>query len=173
MRKKPVCFLGVLVACASVAVVSNSGCGRHADPMIVDGTIDCDEVNVSSKVPGRIKQLFVDEGTTVKPGDPIIVLESQEIDSRVDAATAAYEASVMRVAQAETAVKFQKATFIDQLDQAKAQYDARREDIRQAEEGLNQAKADYTPPSRFPSPLCGAAWHFRDGLKLNRNSLGQ
>lgn len=31
--------------------------------MIVDGTIDCDEINVSSKVTGRIKDLFVDEGT--------------------------------------------------------------------------------------------------------------
>jgi HlyD family secretion protein len=144
MNKKHTYTTAILVALASIASLLGTGCNRDPKTMLIDGNIDCDEINVSSKVPGRISQLMVDEGTTVKAGELVVVLESHEIDARVDAATAAYQSSMARVAQAGTAVQFQKASYVDQLDQAKAQYDARREDIRQAEENLNQAKANFT-----------------------------
>jgi HlyD family secretion protein len=143
MKMKHTCTTAVVLGVVSILSLSSSGCHKNT-AMIVDGTIDCDEINVSSKVPGRIQQLFVDEGTSVNPGDPVVVLESSEIDAKVDAASAAYQSTVARVAQAGTAVRFQKATYVDQLDQAKANYDARKEDIRQAEENLNSAKANYT-----------------------------
>ena len=131
------------VALISVGALLNAGCHKAAKTMIVDGNIDCDEINVSSKVPGRIKQLFVDEGTTVKPGDPVVILESSEIDAKVAAASASYQSSMARVAQSTTAVKFQQASYVDQLDQAQANYNARKEDIRQAEENLNQARSNF------------------------------
>jgi HlyD family secretion protein len=144
MKKKRICTITAVLGLVSIVSLLNTGCHKTTKTMIIDGNIDCDEINVSSKVPGRIKQLFVDEGTSVKPGDPVVVLESNEIDAKVDAASAAYQSSVARVAQAGTAVKFQRAAFTDQLDEAKAQYEARKEDVRQAEELLNQAKANYT-----------------------------
>ena len=144
MKMKHTCTNAVVLALVSIVSLFNTGCHKRTATMVVDGTIDCDEVNVSSKVPGRITKLFVDEGTSVKPGDPVVILESNEIDAKVDAASAAYQSSVARVAQAGTAVKFQRASFVDQLDQAKAQYEARKEDVRQADENLNAAKANYT-----------------------------
>jgi HlyD family secretion protein len=144
MKKKHISTIAVVLGFASMIGVFVTGCHRNTKTMIIDGNIDCDEINVSSKVPGRIKQLFVDEGTTLKPGDPVVILESQEIDAKVDAASAAYQSSVARVAQAGTAVQFQRAAFSDQLDEAKAQYQARKEDVRQAEENLNAAKTNYT-----------------------------
>jgi HlyD family secretion protein len=144
MKKKHTCKFVVVLGLASIVSLITTGCQKATKTMLIDGNIDCDEINVSSKVPGRIQQLLVDEGTTLKAGDMVAVLESHEIDARVDAASAAYQSSVARVAQAGTAVKFQQASFVDKLDQAKAQYDARREDIRQAEENLNQAKANFT-----------------------------
>jgi HlyD family secretion protein len=144
MKRKHTYTAAFLVALASITSLLDTGCHRDPKTMIIDGNIDCDEINVSSKVPGRIKQLMVDEGTSVKAGDPVVVLESNEIDAKVDAASAAYQSTMARVAQAGTAVQFQKAAFTDQLGEAKAQYDARREDVRQAEENLNAAKANFT-----------------------------
>jgi len=144
MRKKRTYTIAVVLGLAATISFTAVGCHKSTKTLIIDGNIDCDEINVSSKVPGRIKQLFVDEGTTVKPGDPVVMLESNEIDAKVDAASAAYQSSVARVAQAGTAVKFQRAAFIDQLDEAKAQYEARKEEVRQAEELLNQAKSNFT-----------------------------
>jgi HlyD family secretion protein len=143
----------VKVAIAAILVVG-AGLGfaiwRHAHSSkqyIVDGTIECDEINVSSKVPGRIGKLLVDEGTPVKPGDPLIVLESQEIDAKVQQASAAYQATLAKVSQAGTAVKLQQLTYHDQLGEAEAQLGARQEDVHQAEENLNAARAAYKTQS--------------------------
>ncbi|MGP8259884.1 MAG: HlyD family secretion protein [Acidobacteriaceae bacterium] len=144
MKKKHTYTTAILVVLVSIFSLLDTGCQRDPKTMIIDGNIDCDEINVSSKVPGRIKQLLVDEGTSVKVGDPVVVLESNEIDAKVDAASAAYQSTEARVAQAGTAVKFQRAAFSDQLDEAQAQYDARKEDVRQAEENLNAAKSNFT-----------------------------
>lgn len=144
MKKKHTYTIAIFAALASIVSLLDTGCHRDSRTMIIDGNIDCDEINVSSKVPGRIKQLLVDEGASVKAGDLVVVLESDEIDAKVDAASAAYQSTVARVAQAGTAVQFQKAAFTDQLGEATAQYDARREDVRQAEENLNAAKANFT-----------------------------
>lgn len=143
MKKRHCCKTAVLVGLVSLAALLDTGCRKDSRTMLIDGAIDCDEINVSSKVPGRIKQLLVDEGSEVKPGDPVVVLESKEIDAKVEAASASYQSTVARVAQAGTSVKFQRAAFADQLDEAKAQYESRKEDVRQAEELLNQAKSNY------------------------------
>lgn len=110
---------------------------------LIDGTVECDEIDVSPKVPGRIKQLLVDEGDPVHAGELLAVLESQEIDAKVQQASAAYQATLSRVSHADTALKLQRLTYTDQLGEARAQFAAHREEVRQAEENLNQAKAAY------------------------------
>ena len=40
------------------------------------GTVDANQVIVSSNIQGRIEKLLVDEGTDVKAGDPIAVIDS-------------------------------------------------------------------------------------------------
>jgi HlyD family secretion protein len=145
-----------------LATIFAASCHRSVPaPVIVDGTIECDEISVSSKVPGRIEKLFVDEGVTVKSGDPLVTLESKEIDAKVAQSSAMYESSQSRVTQAGTTLKLQQLTFVDQLNQAKAQYDARHEDIRQAEEGLNQARASYKTQSDTYNRFKGL---FADGV---------
>ncbi len=144
MKKKTSCTFILLIGLVSTIAIFCAGCGKHGGTMIVDGTIDCDEVNVSSKVPGRIKDLFVDEGSSVTAGEPLAVLESKEIDAKVEAASAVYASSEAQIAHAGTAVEFQQASYSDQLSQVQAQYAAHREDVRQADENLNQAKANYT-----------------------------
>lgn len=143
MKNKRLVILAVVVL-AAVGVAFVIPHHRHTpERIVVDGTIECDEISVSSKVPGRIDKLFVDEGAIVKPGDSLATLESKEIDAKVTQTNAMYESSQSRVSQAGTALKLQQLTYADQLNQAKAQYDARREDIHQAEQGVNQAKAGY------------------------------
>jgi HlyD family secretion protein len=129
-----------------LGVVSLSAChhaDRTAEQVVIDGTVECDEISVSSKVPGRIQELRVDEGVTVNPGDLLATLESKELDAKVAQTTAFYQSASSRVSQASTAVKLQQLTYTDQLAAAQAQYNAHKEDVRQADENLNQAKANY------------------------------
>jgi HlyD family secretion protein len=139
-------WIAAIAAAAIIVILSAVAIEHHlraAAKVIVDGTIECDEVDVSSKVPGRIQQLLVDEGATVKPGDPLVVLGSSEIDAKVEQASSAYQAALSKAAQAGIAVELQQKTFDSQLKQAEAQLSARQEDVKQAEEGSNAAQAAY------------------------------
>ncbi|HEY1253851.1 MAG TPA: biotin/lipoyl-binding protein, partial [Terracidiphilus sp.] len=52
------------------------------------GTVDANEVVVSSKIPGRIQTLTVDEGQQVQAGQLIAIIESDDLQAARKAAEA-------------------------------------------------------------------------------------
>ena len=94
------------------------------EPEEIQGQVDCREYNVSSKIPGRIARLYVDEGDYIHVGDTLAVLEAPEIDAQQRAAQAAEGA-----AQA----------ISEMTDNG-----SRKEQIRAAAELLRQAQAART-----------------------------
>ncbi|HTR81833.1 MAG TPA: efflux RND transporter periplasmic adaptor subunit [Bacteroidota bacterium] len=101
-----------------------AGCGNgHNGAIEASGTLEAVEVNVSSKVAGQIQSLFVDEGSAVKAGDTLAILD--------------HSTTEIQLAQAKAGV-----------DLADAQYQllvngARREDLRLAEESMRQATSSF------------------------------
>ena len=61
---------------------------RHGGDLQLIGTVDANEVVVSSKIPGRIQTLLVDEGEEVKAGQLIAVIESDDLQAARKAAEA-------------------------------------------------------------------------------------
>lgn len=57
------------------------------------GIVEIDEVDVASKIPGRIESFYVKEGDKVAKGDVLARLESKEIDAKVGQATGAMNAA--------------------------------------------------------------------------------
>ena len=62
--------------------------GRGPSDVVLIGTVDANQVIVSAQVEGRIQKLMVDEGTPVKVGDLIAVLDPSELQAQDAAATA-------------------------------------------------------------------------------------
>lgn len=58
-------------------------------PLVVQGEVSANRVDISSRVPGRIAKLTVDVGDSVKQGDVIATLESPQLDTGLLAARAA------------------------------------------------------------------------------------
>ena len=52
------------------------------------GTVDANQVMVSPQIQGRIAKLLVDEGTPVKAGDVIALLDASELQAQERAAAA-------------------------------------------------------------------------------------
>ena len=52
---------------------------RRSDDLQLIGTVDANEVVVSSRIPGRIQTLAVDEGDDVQAGQPIATIESEDL----------------------------------------------------------------------------------------------
>ncbi len=61
---------------------------RTSGDLKLIGTVDANEVLVSAKIPGRIQTLSVEEGQTVKAGQLIAVIESDDLDAARKAAEA-------------------------------------------------------------------------------------
>src|SRR3984957_8834679 len=60
---------------------------RSADLQLI-GTVDANEVVVSSRIPGRIQTLTVDEGDDVQAGQLIATIESDDLAAARQAAEA-------------------------------------------------------------------------------------
>jgi HlyD family secretion protein len=100
------------------ALFSIAGCRQ---PDLVQGEVEAAQVDVSAKIPGRVAEVEVEVGQTVKKGDALARLASPEISAKLDQASAA------------------RAAASAQRD--KADNGARREEIRAAESQWQRAEA--------------------------------
>lgn len=60
---------------------------------IIQGEIETTDYRVSSKVPGRVLEIRVQEGDLVHKGDTLAILEAPDVHAKLDQATALYEAA--------------------------------------------------------------------------------
>ena len=61
---------------------------NRSDDLQLIGTVDANEVIVSSRIPGRIQNLTVDEGDTVQAGQLIATIQSDDLAAARNAAEA-------------------------------------------------------------------------------------
>src|ERR1043166_7425261 len=129
------CRSGVLVA-----AVGLMACGHHS-AQSVSGTIETDEVHVASRYGGRVERLQAQEGDTLKPGQPIVVLEASELRARRDYA-AAWLAELEHGPRPDeiAAAKHEWESLTAEL--ASAQADARRARQLFEQKVMSQAELD-------------------------------
>ena len=95
---KRMVMMGLL---AFLAATAFSACKAKSDlPPVLTGLVDATEIDVASKIPGRIKELAVKEGDQVKEGDKLLVIESEEILAKMDQASAAIGAAQAKLKMA-------------------------------------------------------------------------
>src|SRR6202045_3075351 len=80
----------------------------HSKDLVLIGRVDSNQVIVSAPVEGRIQKLLVEEGTPVKAGDLIAVLDPSELLTQEAAASAAITSLQHKVSEMEHT---EKSTF--------------------------------------------------------------
>ena len=95
---------------------------REGKPPVLHATgiIDGIEVNLSSKVAGRISRIECNEGDVVKAGQAVITLESEDIKASVEQAMAGVERADAGVKVAEASVENGRATVLAAEAEAKS-----------------------------------------------------
>ena len=106
------------------------------------GTVDANEIVVSSKIPGRIEKLTVVEGQHVNAGDLIAVIESRDLEAALDAAQANAAADQSRLRQAQETVRQNRGETDSATLAAEAQVRAAQASLAQAQATLAHQKAD-------------------------------
>lgn len=93
-------------------------------PTRLQGQIEAQQYNVSSKVPGRIDQVFVRKGDMVTVGQPIFTIHSPEIEAKLAQAMAGKDAAEALAQEANTGARIQQIQAArDQWLKAKAAED--------------------------------------------------
>ncbi|MFL6450986.1 MAG: HlyD family secretion protein [Bryobacteraceae bacterium] len=100
------------------------------------GTVDANEVIVSSKIPGRIQTLTVEEGQKVKAGDLIAVIECEDLD-------AAYKAAHATAASQKSKLNETIETHRQTLGETESQLKNAEATLRAARANELQANANF------------------------------
>lgn len=89
----PLAILAIAIFLIGGWLVQNFKKAYEPEPQILQGQIATREYNVSSKIAGRISEVFVQKGQMVKKGDLIYTIYSPELEAKLDQAQAGYEAA--------------------------------------------------------------------------------
>ncbi len=92
--------------------------GRGPGGIAASGTIEVTQSDVASKVEGRLVQLRVHDGETVRKGEVLAVLERLDPTLRLHQARAQLRAATAQVAAARAAYRLQEATYTATLARA-------------------------------------------------------
>lgn len=121
--------------------------------ILVSGNLELTQVDISFKIAGRMIERRVNEGDWVKKGDVIAVLDQLQLRQQEYRDAALVSSAVSNYQQLETSIAYQRATLESdvaartaELNQATAKLESllngnRKQDIQQAEAGVNDAKA--------------------------------
>ncbi len=106
------------------------------------GTVDANEVEVSSKIPGRIQTLTVEEGQDVKAGQLIAVIESQDLAAAHQAAEATVSSQQAKLKETIETERQTRGETSSQTVNAEAQVRATQAALAQAQANLEHQQAD-------------------------------
>lgn len=125
MKKPALAVIAVLlIISAAVIFHVTRQPGNNPDSVKISGNIEVTTVEVSFKVPGRVRERLVDEGETVRAGQLVAHLDSADFDHEV----------AIRRAEVDTA-----RAALRELEAG-----SRREEISQSEAALAATEAEAT-----------------------------
>jgi HlyD family secretion protein len=139
MKKRIGIGAGVLALVAAVWILVAHF--AHGGRLEYSGTVETREIQIGSKVGGRVTDVFVEEGQTVKAGSPLVRFECDELKAQRAQAAASVEQ-----AQADMD-RMQRGNRPEEIEQAEAAAKAQGEALESARNGprkqeLDQARAD-------------------------------
>jgi HlyD family secretion protein len=120
-------FLGLVAVSGLRLATEMLGRGLPEGILYASGRIEGDEVNVASKVAGRLDRLLVREGQRVARGEVIARLDSAELEARLAQAEATQAGARMREAQAAQALSVTRSLLAQsEAEAVRAASDHRR-----------------------------------------------
>jgi HlyD family secretion protein len=161
MQKRIVALiLAILVLAAAIVYFLNRNGRNPGNQIVVSGNIELTEVNIAFKTAGRLIERSVDEGDIVKKGQVIARLDQDQLLAQRNREDAGLQSARSLLAQAETALAWQRGNQAAELEQRRAElasYQARLqelksgsrpEEIQEAKAAVDSAQAEYDRAKR-------------------------
>jgi HlyD family secretion protein len=141
--KKRIVIILIVLALAGAGVYAFRGMNRTPDNRLtISGNIELTEVNIAFKTSGRLIERNADEGDVVKRGMVIARLDRDQLLAQKEMQQAGLESAVSQLAQAESALAWQKATLAADIEQRTA-------DVASTEARLAELKNGSRPQEKL------------------------
>jgi HlyD family secretion protein len=114
----------------------------HSSDVVLIGTVDANQVIVSAQVEGRIQKLLVDEGTPVKAGDLIAVLDPSELQAQAAAAAATITSLQQKVAEMQHTERSTSGSTTSDVANAEAKLSSAKAQLLQSQASLERIESD-------------------------------
>jgi multidrug resistance efflux pump len=114
----------------------------HSKDLVLIGTVDSNQVIVSAQVEGRIQKLLVDEGTPVKAGDLIAVLDPSELQTQEAAAAATITSLQHKVDEMQHTEESTSGSTTSDVSNAQAKLSSAKANLAQAKAQLERTESD-------------------------------
>ncbi len=138
-RSKILVLLGIIFAISTAYYFFSTP--RGSDLVLV-GTVDANQIVVSPQIQGRILKLLVDEGSQVKQGDLIAVLDPAELEAEERAATATIASLRSQVSASQYTQRSTKGSTTSDVANSQARLQSARAQMAQAEAMLTRIESD-------------------------------
>jgi HlyD family secretion protein len=110
--------------------------------LVLIGTVDSNQIIVSPQIQGRIQKLLVDEGTQVKQGDLIAVIDPSELEAEERAAAATIDSMKYKVAETQSTSVAMQGSTSSTVANSQARLASSRAQLLQAEATLERTESD-------------------------------
>ena len=138
-RNKFLILLGITVAIASTYYFLSTPSGTD---LVLVGTVDANQIVVSPQVAGRISKLLVEEGTQVKQGDLIALLDPSELEAEERAAAATISSLRSKVSESQYTHQSMQGSTTSDVANSQARLASARAQLAQAEATLTRVESD-------------------------------
>jgi HlyD family secretion protein len=195
--KKRVVILIVVIALAATAALAvlRPWRSKEKNTIKLSGNIELTEVSIAFKGSGKLVQLLVKEGDTVRKGQEIARLDRDQLVLTLDREQASLAAAQSQVAQLETAIRYQQEQIAGDLEQREAQLNeseahldeletgSRPQEVEQARAAVNAARTEHDRARKdweraqalFKNDDISAQQHdqFRSRFETSRSALSE
>jgi len=135
-----------LVTLITILLLTAVGCApTQSSALQASGQIEATEIAIAPELSGRITDVYVTEGDSVKTGDPLLKLDDSLLQSEKQSAQAALDSAKAGVQAAQVAVDAAQLQYNQTLDAALAEEASTRISIW-----------DQSKPTEFDQPV----WYF-------------
>lgn len=119
----------IVVAIVAVIIV---GLNMSEQPEVIQGQAEANDYRVSSKVPGRVLEIRVEEGDSVCAGDTLVILQAPDVEAKLAQANAA------RAAAEALATKADNGAQKEQIEGAYQLWQKAKAGVEVAEKSYNR-----------------------------------
>lgn len=138
-RNKFAILLGIVGLIALTYFLLSTPLSRD---LVLIGTVDANQVIVSPQVDGRIIKLLVDEGTPVKLGQTIAILDPSELQAEDQAAVATMDSMKYKVAETQSTMQAMEGSTTSGVANARAKLSSARAQLVEAQATLHRTESD-------------------------------